>query len=202
VADESSEDKRKRQQREEELAQHNRQVARDAAHASRDVLHDSAPDTEPGAYTTHEARDRAAHTPAWVKSAEGQGAPSPFTAEEQRLFAEQKRDMAEIYPTEEAYQRSYPPLKPPADPAERQQYDDFKQMYPPVEPAKKEGLPDVTPEQKAEVDKTLANTTLAKETIGSAIDGPPPPTPMENVKDIGQDLHNEGVRHDKTFDKE
>jgi hypothetical protein len=49
--------------RQRDLNTHDR-MARGAAEASRDVLHDCGPGKEPGAYTVHEARDRAAHTPA------------------------------------------------------------------------------------------------------------------------------------------
>lgn len=49
--------------RQRDLDTHDRLVLRGAADASRDVLPDNGPGKEPGAYTTHEARDRAAHTP-------------------------------------------------------------------------------------------------------------------------------------------
>jgi hypothetical protein len=47
----------------ESLDAHDRMMSRGAAEAARDALHDSVPDSRPGAYTTHEARDRAGHTP-------------------------------------------------------------------------------------------------------------------------------------------
>ena len=53
-------EKRARQQR--DLDTHDR-LARGAAEASRDALHDSGPGKGPGDYTVREARDRAAHTP-------------------------------------------------------------------------------------------------------------------------------------------
>ncbi len=49
--------------RQQDLDIHDRLMLRGAADASRDVLHDNGPGKEPGAYTIHEARDRAAHTP-------------------------------------------------------------------------------------------------------------------------------------------
>jgi hypothetical protein len=49
--------------RQRELDGHDRLIARGAAMAARDVLGDGGPGKEPGAYTVHEARDRAAHTP-------------------------------------------------------------------------------------------------------------------------------------------
>lgn len=48
--------------RQRELDAHDRLMARSAAKASRDTLHDSGAGKEPGVYTVHEARDRAAHT--------------------------------------------------------------------------------------------------------------------------------------------
>jgi hypothetical protein len=51
-------------QRQRELDGHDRLMARGAAMAARDLLRDSGPGKEPGAYTVYEARDRAGHTPA------------------------------------------------------------------------------------------------------------------------------------------
>ena len=50
-------------ERRRELGEHDRLMAQRAAEAARDTLHDSGPGKEPGAYTTREARERAAHSP-------------------------------------------------------------------------------------------------------------------------------------------
>lgn len=57
-------------QRRQSLDFHDRMVASKAAEAARDALHDNAPFKEPGSYTVHEARDRAAHTPSIAREAE------------------------------------------------------------------------------------------------------------------------------------
>ena len=49
--------------RQGELDWHDRLMARGAANASRDALHDGNSGKQPGDYTVYEARDRAAHTP-------------------------------------------------------------------------------------------------------------------------------------------
>jgi hypothetical protein len=48
---------------------------------------------------------------------------------EDELFRQSDRDLAELYPTPEAWERSYPLLEPPDDPHERMQYEDFRQLY-------------------------------------------------------------------------
>src|SRR5579885_2874254 len=53
--------------RQRDLDTHDRMVARAATEAARDTLHDSGPGRLPGEYTTHEARDRAHHTPAFTR---------------------------------------------------------------------------------------------------------------------------------------
>jgi hypothetical protein len=53
----------KRRQRRRELDAHDHVMAHGAAEAARDALRDSGPGKTPGAYTVHEARDRAAHVP-------------------------------------------------------------------------------------------------------------------------------------------
>jgi hypothetical protein len=207
VADDGGEEKRK--QRERDLAEHNRLMERSASHASRDVLHDSALETQPGEYTTLQARDRAAHTAAWVKTAEGlDSQASRFTPEERTLLAQQGRDMTELYPTEEALQRSYPATAPPPEGTDaRRQYDDFRQMYPPEktdadsQTQTKERSADMTPEQQASVDKALAQSQISRD-VGGASDvsskpQPNEPTPMEKARDIGQDLQKQGVTMDK-----
>src|SRR5580704_6465565 len=59
-----------RRQRERGLDAHTRLIASRAVDASRDALHDSAPLQEPGAYTVHESRDRAAHVPSLAREPE------------------------------------------------------------------------------------------------------------------------------------
>ena len=120
-----------------------------------------------------------------------------FTEDERKLLAEQPRDMAELYPTPEAWERSHPPLARPEDPALQQQYDDYARME---KPETKERLTDVTPEQQANVDKALGDAQISDK-IGGASDGgnpiPNDPTPIEKARDIGQDLHKAGVTMDK-----
>jgi len=60
----------------------------------------------------------------------------------------------------------------------------------------------MTDAQKAAIDKALGKTELTA-SVGRAseVSGAPKPndpTPLDNVKEIGQDLHKQGV----TFDKE
>jgi hypothetical protein len=52
-----------RRKRQRDLDGHDRMMARGAASASRDALHDIGPGRDAGEYTVFEARDRAAHTP-------------------------------------------------------------------------------------------------------------------------------------------
>jgi hypothetical protein len=59
-----------RRRRRRELDAHDYLMAHGAAEAARDALHDSGPGKEPGAYTVHEARDRAAHTPSLAREPE------------------------------------------------------------------------------------------------------------------------------------
>lgn len=102
-----------------------------------------------------------------------------FTEEERKLLAQQKHDMAELYP----------------DGPEARELREQAQ--------KKEVLTDVTPEQKARVDQALSETNMSKD-IGGASDVsgkpvPNEPTPLEKARDAGQDLHKAGVTmdHDK-----
>jgi hypothetical protein len=123
-----------------------------------------------------------------------------FTQEEERLFAEQKRDMAELYPTPELWERSYPPVARPQDPALQQQYDDYAQMYPQEKQTKGEPT-NMTREQQARVDQALSNVELSDK-IGGANDAgakpvPNDPTPLDKARDIGQDLSKAGVTMDK-----
>jgi len=60
----------KRRRRQRELDGHDYLTAHGAAEAARDALHEGGPKKEAGAYTVHEARDRAAHTPSIAKEPE------------------------------------------------------------------------------------------------------------------------------------
>jgi hypothetical protein len=189
--------------RQRDLDVHDRLMAQGAAKASRDALHDSGSGKEPGAYTTHEARDRAAHTPPHAQN------PRPgiltrcqttksrsFTEAERELLRENERDLAELYPTPQAWERSYPKLYPPADPEQRAQYDDLAEIA-----SREKGAINVTPKQKENVDRMLADTQLSDK-IGGASDvtgkpTPNDPMPVEKALEIGQDLHKAVVTMDK-----
>jgi len=159
------------------------------AETARRDLSDAAPQTDRGASspTQLEALDRAAHTPAFHQR-------EPlFSAEEEKRLAERERDYAELYPTADAWVRGFRELPRPDDPALRAQYDDFAQLQ-------KEAK-DVTPEQKANVDKALALTSISKE-ISAAGDvsgkpAPNEPTPVDKSRDVGQDLQKAGVTMEK-----
>jgi hypothetical protein len=193
------EDKERKRKAAEDLAWHDREMAKGAAEASRDVLHDNTPGKERGEYTKREAIDRAAHTPGWHEQSGGKAA---FTEEERKLLAQSERDLAELYPTDEAWAQSYPAVKPPADAEQRQQYFDERELYASAqaEKTKEGGLTNVTPEQKVNVDKSLNETSLSTQ-IGTASDvsqaKPNDPTPIEKARDIGQDLNKAGVTMDK-----
>lgn len=60
---EEKEQEERREKAARDLSGHDRMVTRSAAHAARDTLQDASAHHEPGAYTTYEARNRAAHTP-------------------------------------------------------------------------------------------------------------------------------------------
>jgi hypothetical protein len=159
-----------------------------AENARRDLT-DAAPQTNKGtaSETQIEALDRAAHTPAFHQQ-------EPlFSAEDEKRLGERARDYAELYPTPEAWDRSFPPLAPPADATARGQYDDLGQFQKEAD--------NVTPEQKARVDKALADVTLTDNISSAAIPGgrpqPNEPTPVEKARDVGQDLQKAGVTMDK-----
>ncbi len=187
------EEKERKRKAAEDLAWHDREMAKGAAEASRDVLHDSTPGKERGEYTKREAIDRAAHTPGWHEQSGGKAA---FTEEERKLLAQSERDLAQLYPTDEAWAQSYPPVKPPADGEQRQQYFDEREL---AEKSTKE-VSNMTPDQQSKVDKALADANVTKQ-IGGATDvsqaKPNDPTPVEKARDIGQDLNKAGVTMDK-----
>ena len=192
MADDDQESKRKAA---ESLARHDSEMAKGAAEASRDALHDNTPGKERGEYTKREAIDRAAHTPG-LHEREESGGKSAFTSEERKLLKESESDLAQLYPTDKAWAQSYPPVKPPADAEQRQQYFDEREL---AEKSTKE-VSKVTPEQKANVDKALNETSLSNQ-IGGASDVSQPkpnnPMPIDKAKDIGQDLNRAGVRMEK-----
>lgn len=119
-----------------------------------------------------------------------------FTEAEGRLLEQRDRDIAELYPTSEAWEQSYPKLNPPTDPQDRAQYDDLAGIA-----SREKGAINVTPEQKEKLDTALANTNVIKEITGGIdVTGKPTPndpTPIEKAIEIGHDLHKAGVTMDK-----
>ena len=188
------EDKERKRRTAEDLAWHDREMAKGAAEASRDVLHDNTPGKERGEYTKREAIDRAAHTPGWHEREES-GGKTVFTDEERKLLQQSEYDLAQLYPTDQAWGQSYPPVKPPADAEQRQQYFDEREL----EKSTKE-VSTVTPEQQANVNKALQDVNLSNQ-IGGASDvgqaKPNDPTPIDKARDVGQDLNKAGVTIDK-----
>ena len=191
----ADDDKERKRNAAESLAWHDREMAKGAAEASRDVLHDNTPGKERGEYTKREAIDRAAHTPGWHEREEG-GGKTVFTDEERKLLKESEHDLTQLYPTDEAWAQNYPPVKPPADAEQRQQYFDEREL---AEKSTKE-VSTMTPEQQANVNKALQDVNLSNQ-IGGASDVskavPNDPTSMDKAKDIGQDLNKAGVTMDK-----
>jgi hypothetical protein len=119
-----------------------------------------------------------------------------FTEAERRLLEENERDLAELYPTPQAWEQSYPKLAPPVNAEERAQYDDLAEIAP-----REKGATNVTPDQKEKVDTALANMSISKDISGATeVTGKPTPnepTPIEKAKDIGQDLLKAGLIVDK-----
>ena len=191
----AADDKERKRKAAESLAWHDREMAKGAAEASRDVLHDNTPGKERGEYTKREAIDRAAHTPGWHEREES-GGKTVFTDEERKLLKENEHDLAQLYPTDEAWAQSYPAVKPPADAEQRQQYFDEREL---AEKSTKE-VSNMTPDQQSKVDKALADANVTKQ-IGGATDvsqaKPNDPTLVEKARDIGQDLNKAGVTMDK-----
>lgn len=189
---------REREALEEWLRQNRAETAR------RDLI-DAAPQTDRGTATATqiEALDRAAHTPGWHQHIldAREGRRTLLTPEEQSQLAEQTRDYAELYPTPEAWERSYPLTARPEEPEQRQQYDDFAELYPRAGKEKEKDQGSVTPEQKANVDKALENTSISKEISDAGFAGGKPapndPTPVDKARDVGQDLRKAGVTMDK-----
>jgi hypothetical protein len=141
---------------------------------------------------------------------------SPFTDQERFLLDVQRRkDMAELYPDSGEAQwlreRARLAQANPDGPEARQIVDEARlgKLYADKPDAdsvtaqsqNKEASTDVTPEQKASVDKALGEVQLSGK-IGGATNvssNPVPnePTPMDKARDIGQDLQKQGVTIDK-----
>jgi hypothetical protein len=110
----------------------------------------------------------------------------------------------ELFPTEadrQAWEQQGSPQRPPQDEAERRQWEDLRQMAAAENSNTKESNTNMTPEQQANIDKALQRLDL-NDKIGQATDvssrpAPNDPTPMEKARDIGQDLHKQGVVMDK-----
>lgn len=184
-----------RRKSERELSEHDRIIARNAAHASRDTLHDASAWQEPGEYTIQEARDRAAHTPS-ILDRDG-----PRNAQERdKMIAALDK---ELFPTEaerQAWEQQGIPKTPPQDETERRQWEDWRQMAAENSDTK-ESNTNMTPEQQANIDKALQRADLSDK-IGGATDvnskpAPNDPNPTETARDVGQDMHKQGVVMDK-----
>jgi hypothetical protein len=121
--------------------------------------------------------------------------------EEERMLDALHND---LFPTEAAraaYDRETVPLQPPDDKDDRRQWQDLREMDGSVQPETAKESSDMTPKQQENVDKALARADLT-DMIGGATDvsgrpAPNDPTPIEKAKDIGQDLHKQGVTMDK-----
>jgi hypothetical protein len=212
-------DRQARAQR--DLDQHDRMMASRAADSARDTLHNSTPFEEPGSYTVYEARDRAAHTPSIAPEIERQSTmadkgKSIFSDNERYLLDVQRRkDMAEIYPdSDEARwlrERERMAGVNPEGPEARQIAEEARldKLYrdapqgagPQGQNNERKEAKDVTPEQKVNVDRALADTQLSDK-IGGATDvggkaTPNDPTPTDKSREIGQDLQRQGVTMDQ-----
>jgi hypothetical protein len=62
-------------------------------------------------------------------------------------------------------------------------------------------MPDMTDEQKANIDKALGKANISQEIGGASEAGSKPvpndPQPLEKARDVGQDLHKQGVTVEK-----
>ena len=197
MADKTEEQERRRKS-ERDISEHDRLMERNAAHASRDTLHDANAGQESGAYTTEQARDRAAHTPSILERLD---APRTRHEEDRMIHALHQ----ELFPTErakEAYDHEHGPEVPPASGPDRQQWHDLREMRgSATTQADAKENSTMTPEQQASIDKALGRADL-NQAIGAAsnVSGKPTPndpTPMEKVNDIGKDLHDRGVTMEK-----
>jgi hypothetical protein len=198
VADENEEQEQRRRS-EREISEHDRVMARNAAHASRDTLHDASAGQQPGAYTTEQARDRAAHTPSLLETRD---APRS-RQEEERMLDELFK---ETFPSDEArreFEREGLPKVPPSDWVEFEIWRDLMEIDGVRKPDAGKERSDMTPEQQASIDKVINRGDIGdKAIIGPAteVSGKPvpnDPTPVEKANDIGKDLHERGVTMEK-----
>lgn len=140
-----------------------------------------------------------------------------FTDQERYLLdVQRRRDMAEIYPdSQEAKwldERERLAQSNPNGPEARQIQEEMRltSLYGEATEANatqeqhnsmKEGISSVTPEQKERVDKALGNVQLSDKIGGASEVGQKPapnePTPLEQSRDVGQDLHRQGVTLDQ-----
>lgn len=141
---------------------------------------------------------------------------TPFTDKERYLLQVQQRvDMAELYPDghEGRWLRERARLAEinPEGPEARQLREEAQgaKLYSDspevstlqVQNNEKEVSTHVTPEEQANVDKALAETQLSDK-IGGASDAgarpvPNEPTPLDQARDVGQDLQRAGVTMDR-----
>lgn len=103
----------------------------------------------------------------------------------------------------DVWAKSVPPGPPPSHPEAREEYGRQHNRWQEQEGKSERGghKETMTPEQQGKVDKTMADTNLAKDTIGKSSEAskatPNDPTPIEKSRDIGQDLNRNGVTMDK-----
>ena len=141
---------------------------------------------------------------------------SPFTEQERYLLdVQRRRDMAEIYPdgpeAQWLYERARLAGINPEGPEARQIQEEARQAKLYADDPERAGLQDqnkqkevfkeVTPEQQERVDQALGKIELSDK-IGGANDvsstpKPNEPTPLEQSRDVGQDLQRQGVTMDK-----
>jgi hypothetical protein len=216
----TQESERKRQRR-RDLDAHDRMMARRAADAARDTLHDSTPFEQPGSYTVYEARDRAAHTPSLAREMErnsnmARETKSLFTEQERYILdVQQRKDLAALYPDSEEgrwlRERERLAEANPHGPEARQVAEEaqLEKLYsdapqgagPEGQNTIKEAPKDVTPEEQGRVDQALGKIELSDK-IGGATDAgakptPNDPTPIDKSREVGQDLQRQGVSMDK-----
>src|SRR5262249_10269295 len=139
-----------------------------------------------GNYTVQEARDRAAHSPRGPERGR-----DLFSKEERELLKENERDLKELYPTHEDWEKSYPDVDAPRDKEGQWQWNDLQEKM-----ARKGGS-NMTPEQQERVDQSLKNANIQRDSIGGASDVSGKPTPndpgsLDKARDVGQDLNRNG----------
>jgi hypothetical protein len=139
-----------------------------------------------------------------------------FTEKERYLLGvQQRRDIAEFYPDgpEARWLRERARLAEvnPEGPEARQLREEagLAELYsdrPEVRQLQeqireREGVTNVTPEEKQRVDQALGNVQLSDQIGGASDVGAKPvpngPTPLEKSREIGQDLNRAGVKLDQ-----